>query len=642
MALHHTIKDHFRETRLFTSRAIIALLISMGLMLVLLARLFDLQVVQHDTYAVLSDKNRVHIRAVPPTRGLIYDRNGTLLAENLPSFRLEVVSERIDNLDATIAELRQLIDISDDNIAEFKKDLKSNKRYKPISLRSRLSDEEVARFAVNRHRFPGVDTVAHLYRHYPFKSRGVHALGYVGRISEQELQSIDSDNYEGSDFIGKTGVERFYEDLLHGEVGVEQIETNAQGRTLRVLNRNAPVPGLNLYLSLDAELQRIAETALGDDNGAVVAIDPTDGSVLALASMPTFDPNLFVGGIDHKTYKALQDSPDQPMFNRAIRGRYPPGSTVKPFIGLAGLEYGLIDPNVSTYCQGWYMLDGDERKYRDWKKTGHGPVDLTQALIESCDVYFYDLALTLGIDRLSQFLEPFGFSDITGIDISGELTGLVPTRAWKRRAKRQPWYPGETLITGIGQGFFLTTPLQLATATAALAQYGDQLRPRLVAATEDPDSGEKVWLPATPNVAVPVGNPDNWAYIIRAMTKVVHSVKGTARRISKGAKFKIAGKTGTAQVFGIKQDEEYVKEDISKKLRDHALFVGFAPVDRPRISVAVIVENGGSGGAVASPIARKIMDYYLNEVLPREASSAGKTASAAVSMPASVQQETSP
>ncbi|MBL1275884.1 MAG: penicillin-binding protein 2 [Ectothiorhodospiraceae bacterium] len=619
MALHHTIKDHFRETRLFTSRAVAALLISIGLMAVLLLRLFDLQVIKHDTYAVLSDKNRIHIRAVPPTRGLIYDRNGTLLAENLPSYRLEVIVEQVKDLDATIAELRHLVDISDDNIAAFKKRLKRSKRYKPVSLRSRLSDEEVARFAVNRHRFPGVDTVAHLYRHYPFKSRGVHAVGYVGRISEKELHTIDTNNYEGSDFIGKTGIERFYEDLLHGEVGVERVETNAQGRTLRVLDRDEPVPGLNIYLSLDAELQGIAEAAMGDNNGAVVAIDPTDGSVLALASMPTFNPNLFVGGIDTKTYRALQDSPDQPMFNRAIRGRYPPGSTVKPFIGLAGLEYGLIDPDISTYCQGWYMLDGDDRKYRDWKKTGHGHMDLNQALVESCDVYFYDLALTLGIDRLSAFLEPFGFSDITGIDISGELTGLVPTRQWKRRHKRQPWYPGETLITGIGQGFFLSTPLQLATATAALSHYGSQLRPRLVAATEDPNSREKVWFPATPNVAVPVGDIDNWSYIIRAMTRVVHSRKGTARRIAKGAQYKIAGKTGTSQVFGIKQDEKYVAEDIAKKLRDHALFIGFAPVDDPRIAIAVIVENGGSGGAIASPIARKVMDYYLNTVLPREA-----------------------
>jgi penicillin-binding protein 2 len=398
---------------------------------------------------------------------------------------------------------------------------------------------------------------------------------------------------------------------LHGEVGIEQIETNAQGRTLRALGNTPPIPGLNLHLSLDIELQRIAENEFGKNNGALVAIDPINGDVLALVSMPTFDPNLFVGGINSKTYKALRDSRNQPLFNRALRGRYPPGSTIKPFFGLAGLEYGLINPGVRTICPGWYMLDGDDRKYRDWKKRGHGLVDLTQSLVQSCDVYFYDLALTLGIDRLSQFMEPFGFNDLTGIDTSGELTGLMPSREWKRKTRHQPWYPGETLITGIGQGFSLTTPLQLASATAALSQYGQQLRPRMVAATEDPDSNERVWLPAAPNVAIPVVNQSNWEYIIRAMTKVVHSPRGTARSISRGVKYKIAGKTGTAQVFGIKQDEEYVAEDIEKHLRDHALFIAFAPVENPRIAIAVVVENGGSGGAVAAPIARKVMDHYL-------------------------------
>ncbi|WP_455217146.1 penicillin-binding protein 2, partial [Kaarinaea lacus] len=385
-----------------------------------------------------------------------------------------------------------------------------------------------------------------------------------------------------------------------------------------------PIPGLNLHLSLDVEMQRIAEKEFGNDNGALVAIDPTDGSVLALVSMPTFDPNLFVAGIDSKTYKSLQESRDQPLFNRALRGRYPPGSTVKPFIGLAGLEYGLVLPNVATYCPGWYMLDGDERKYRDWKKEGHGSVNLTQALVESCDVYFYDLALTLGIDRLSQFMEPFGFNDLTGIDTAGELTGLIPSREWKRKTRQQPWYPGETLITGIGQGFSLTTPLQLAAATATLSRYGHQLRPRIVAATEDPDSQERVWLPGAPNAAVPVINRSNWDYIIRAMTQVVHSPHGTARRIAQGARYKIAGKTGTAQVFGIKQDEEYVEEDIDKRLRDHALFISFAPVENPRIAVAVVVENGGSGGAVAAPIARKVMDYYLNSLVEQAKSARGE------------------
>jgi penicillin-binding protein 2 len=618
MASPTTLKDHFRETRLFTSRAVTALVITVLLMGVLLARLINLQIIEHRTYTVLSDKNRVHIRAVPPTRGLIYDRSGILLAENLPSHRLELVPERVDNMEQTLAQLGELIALSEEDLKEFHEQLKVSRRHKPVPLRLRLSDEEVARFAVNRHRFPGVDIVAHLYRHYPQDGLGVHALGYVGRINEQELQHIDYANYEGTDYIGKTGVEKFYEDLLHGEVGVEQVETNAQGRTIRVLERTAPVPGLNLHLSLDVEMQRIAEKALGEDNGAVAAIDPLDGSVLALASTPTFDPNLFVGGIDNKTYQALQNSRDQPLFNRAIRGRYPPGSTIKPLIGLAGLEYGLVDPGVSTYCPGWYMMDGDERRYRDWKKTGHGPTDMGSAIVESCDVYFYDLALTLGIDRLSSFMEPFGFNDVTGIDISGELAGLIPSRNWKRHARHEPWYPGETLITGIGQGFFLTTPLQLATATASLSRYGQQLRPRIVAATEDPASNERVWFPAVPNVAVPMVNRTNWDYIIRAMTRVVHSTHGTARRIGKDARYKIAGKTGTAQVFGIKQDEEYVEEDIAKRLRDHALFVAFAPVDNPRIAVAVIVENGGSGGAVAAPIARKVMDHYLNQVLPRE------------------------
>jgi penicillin-binding protein 2 len=617
-----TLKNHFRETRLFTSRVVAALVLTVVLMTLLVARLADLQIFKHDTYTVLSDQNRIHIHAVPPTRGLIYDRNGVLLAENLPSYRLEIIAEQVENMDATITALRQIINISDDNVTTFQTRLTRTQRHKPVPLRTRLSDEEVARFAVNRHRFPGVDTVARLYRHYPQGNLGVHALGYVGRISERELQQIDRANYEGSDYIGKTGIEKFYEDLLHGEVGVEQVETNAQGRTLRVLDHTPPVPGLNLHLSLDTELQHIAEAALGENNGAVVAIDPTDGSVLALASVPTFDPNLFVGGIDHKTYRALQSSHDQPLFNRALRGRYPPGSTIKPIIALAGLEYGLVDPDTTTYCPGWYMLDGDERKYRDWKKTGHGSVDLTRAIVESCDVYFYDLALTLGIDRLSQFLEPFGFNDLTGIDTSGELTGLIPSRAWKRRAKREPWYPGETLITGIGQGFFLTTPLQLASATATLSQYGRHLQPRMVIATEDPDSGEKIGFPAVPNVAVPMVNRANWDYIIHTMTQVVHSPRGTARRIAPEGTYRIAGKTGTAQVFGIKQDEEYVAEDISKRLRDHALFVGFAPVDTPRIAVAVVVENGGSGGAVAAPIARKLMDHYIHKILSREAAPA--------------------
>jgi len=612
VASNNTIKDHFRETRLFTTRAVIALVLTIILMSVLLGRLVKLQILEHANYSMLSDRNRINILPITPTRGLMYDRNGVLLAQNIPSYSLDIIPEQVEDMDATLKSLGELVTISEDDLENFRSSLsKATRRHKPISLRSRLSDEEVARVAVNRHRFTGVDTVARLYRDYPQGSLGVHALGYVGRINEQELQQIDPTNYEGTDYIGKTGLEKFYEDLLHGEVGIEQVETNSQGRTLRALDRTPPIPGLNLHLSLDIELQRIAENTFGKNNGALVAIDPVNGDVLALVSMPTFDPNLFVGGIDSKTYKTLQDSHDQPLFNRALRGRYPPGSTIKPFFGLAGLEYGLINPDASTICPGWYVLDNDERKYRDWKKLGHGHVDLSQAIVESCDVYFYDLALTLGIDRLSQFMEPFGFNDLTGIDTSGELTGLMPSREWKRKTRHEPWYPGETLITGIGQGFSLTTPLQLASATAALSRYGRQLRPRMVAATEDPSSNELVWLPAVPNVAVPVNRHSNWEYIIRAMTRVVHSPHGTARSISRGATYKIAGKTGTAQVFGIKQDEEYVAEDIDKHLRDHALFIAFAPFEAPQIAVAVIVENGESGSGVAAPIAKAVMDQYL-------------------------------
>lgn len=622
MASPGTLKDHFRETRLFSQRAVIALALVSILFTLLIVRLINLQIVEHSTYSVLSDKNRVHIRAVPPTRGLIYDRNGSLLAENLPSYRLEIVPEQIEDMEATLVELGKLMPISKNDLDSFRQRLETTRRHKAIPLRSRLSEKEVARFAVNRHRFPGVETAAHLYRHYPQGKLGVHALGYVGRINEQELQRIDNGNYEGSDYIGKTGLEKFYEDLLHGEVGVQRVETNAQGRTIRVLETTPPIPGLNLHLSLDAGLQRIAETAMEDNNGAVVAIDPSDGSVVALASMPTFDPNLFVGRLDASTYNELQQSLNQPLFNRATRGRYPPGSTVKPLIGLAGLEYGAVEANTSIFCPGWYTLDsdsgdketGEKHKYRDWKKTGHGRKALSGAIVESCDVYFYDLARKLGIDKLSSFLEPFGFNDLTGIDISDELTGLIPSRQWKQKTRQEAWYPGETLITGIGQGFFLTTPLQLAAAVAALSRYGQQFRPHLVTSTEDLASNDRIWLPTITNANIPVVNRSNWDYIIDAMTQVVHSNIGTARRIGRNAPYKIAGKTGTAQVFGIKQDEEYVEEDVAKRLRDHALFISFAPVDNPRIAVAVVVENGGSGGAVAAPIARQVMDYYLAKI----------------------------
>ena len=606
-----TLKDHIREALLFQQRGVAALIVAGVLLAILTGRLVYLQIMNTDHYTTLSRNNRVGIVPIPPTRGLIYDRNGVLLAENLPSFSLEIVPERVADLKQTLERLRKLIDISDDDIKRFNQMLNRKRRFEGVPLRYRLSDEEVARFAANRYRFPGVDIDAILTRHYPLGPLAAHAVGYVGRINEDELREVDPSNYSGTSYIGKVGVEKSYEDVLHGQVGYQQVETNAQGRILRVLERTPPIPGKTLYLNIDVRLQQVAEKAFGDNNGALVAIDPSNGAVLGLVSVPSYDPNLFVNGIDADSYQELNNSPDRPLFNRAIQGQYPPGSTSKPFTGLAGLELDAIKPTDTIFCPGYYTLKNDERRYRDWRKGGHGEVDLHKAIVESCDVYFYNLALTLGIDRLHTYLSQFGFGRKTGIDINGELPGLMPSREWKQRTMHQPWFPGETLITGIGQGFVLATPVQMASATATLADEGQRMQPRMVYAIRDPNSTSLTIEPPLPLDHVPKAHQVNWDTIIRDMHDVVQSPHGTARSIDHNLTYTIAGKTGTAQVFGIKQDEEYVAEDVAKKLRDHALFIGFAPVDKPRIAVAVVVENGGGGGSVAAPIARQVMDYYL-------------------------------
>lgn len=611
MARGQPLKDPQWESYLFSRRIIAAAVFSVVLMLLLVMRLFDLQVINHQHYTTLSRNNRVDIQPIPPTRGLIYDRNGVLLAENIPTFSLEIVPERVPDMDATLEDIRKLINVSDDDIDSFRAYLKRKRRFEEIPLRFHLSDVEVARIAVNRYRLPGVEIKSRLSRYYPLGALMAHTVGYVGRIDEQELQTLDPSNYAGTTHVGKIGVEKTYEDQLHGKVGYQQVETNARGRVLRVLERTPPVPGRNLYLNIDVDLQRTAEQAFGSEYGALVAIDPTTGAVLALVSMPSFDPNLFVNGIDTKTYSELTTEKSQPLFNRAVTGQYPPGSTVKPFYGLAGLESGEIKPDTEIYCPGYYTLKGDDRKYRDWKKTGHGIVDLKHAITESCDVYFYDLALKLGIDRMSTFMQEFGFGHATGIDLTGESSGLMPSRKWKRRVRHLPWFPGETLITGIGQGFTLATPLQMASATATLSEFGHRFRPTVVEAVEDPLTGKKFYPPPQALPPVDVVDIADWQRIHRAMINVVEAYNGTARSINHNLVYQIAGKTGTAQVIGIKQDEEYVAKDIAKKLRDHALFIGFAPADKPRIAVAVIVQNGGGGGSVAAPIARKVMDAYL-------------------------------
>ena len=606
------LKDHLFESRLITNRAIL-LLVAGGLLLsVLLIRLLYLQVVWHDHFTTLSEDNRLKLLPLPPNRGLIYDRNGILLAENLPSYRLEITPEQVDDMGATLSALEDIIEIRDIDRSRFEKLLARKPRFEAIPLRFHLNDEDVARFSVNRHRFPGVDITAGLARHYPQGPHAVHALGYVGRIDEKALQVLDNSNYRGTSHVGKNGIEKTYEELLHGKVGLQQVETTAQGRIIRILHRTPPVSGRNIYLTIDSRVQAAAEKAFGDYSGAAIAIDPNNGDVLAFVSLPTYDPNPFVNGIDYDDYAALRNNDKEPLFNRALRGQYPPGSTVKPFMGLAGLESGVTGIHSKTYCPGFYMLPGRDRKYRDWKRSGHGTVDLNIAITQSCDVYFYDLAQSMGIDGIHDYLQHFGFGKASGIDIQGELSGLLPSKDWKRSHRDQPWFPGETIIAGIGQGFFLVTPIQLAAATAALANGGRMLQPQIVYAEQEADSDEL--LPHQPQLheTITIHEQQHWDHVITAMTDVVHSARGTARGIGKDSPYKIAGKTGTAQVFGLKEEEKYDADAIAEKLRDHALFIAFAPVDDPKIAIAVIVENGGGGGSVAAPIARAIMDAYLN------------------------------
>lgn len=612
MTGHRAIKDSGLERRLFKSRlVIIAALVGAGL-LGLVGRLAYLQVYAYEHFATLSEDNRVRLVPLPPPRGLIYDRNGVLLARNLPQYRLELVPEEIDDLGATLEQLRGLVDIRPVDIERFRSAVQRQQPFQGAPLRFNLGEQELARIAVNRHRFPGVAIKAHLGRHYPLARHGAHAVGYVGRLSEGDLARLDRRHYQGTSHVGKLGVERHYERRLHGEAGLEQVEVNAQGRRLRVLEREPPVPGEDIVLTLDARLQLVAETALDGRPGAVVAMDPGNGEVLALASIPSFDPNPFVNGLAERDYRALRDDPARPLFNRALAGQYPPGSTIKPVMALAGLEHGVVEPDERMFAGPYYRLPNRSRKYRDWKAGGHGWVDLGKAITQSCDVFFYDLAYRLGIDRMAAFLGRFGLGERTGIDVGGEASGLVPTREWKRGAHGEPWYPGETVIAGIGQGYMLTTPLQLATVAATLATRGERYRPHLLHAVTGSAGGE--FEVVQPEALPPVGlsQDGHWQQVIEPMVGVMHEPNGTAYwTAGRDAAYEMAGKTGTAQVFGLEEGEEYDAEAIQRRLRDHALFLAFAPAQDPRIAVAVIVEHGGGGGSVAAPVARAVMDYYL-------------------------------
>lgn len=616
MPTYDLIKDQSAERRLLFRRAVVAGLIMLALFLMLGSRLTHLQVHSYQHYMTLSQENRIKLVALPPPRGLIYDRNGVVLAENRPSFRLVLTPEEVKDIDATLLQLAEIIDLSETDISRFRELLSRTRRFEEIPLKLRLSEAEVARLAVDRHRFPGVEVQAQATRYYPLGTIAAHAIGYVGRINVQELQRLTEQgkvaNYSGSSHIGKLGIEQYYQDLLHGHVGVEKVETNALGRVIRTLERTPPTPGKDIHLSLDIRLQQAAEEALADYTGSIVAIAPKTGEILAFVSQPSYDPNLFVNGIDVNTYRALQEHPGTPLFNRALRGQYPPGSTIKPFVAMAALHHGAIRKNDRVYCPGYYTLPGVDHRFRDWKRSGHGHMDLKEAVAQSCDVYFYDLAYKVGIDALSDFLQEFGLGHRTGIDLSGELPGLMPTRDWKRANRGQPWFHGETLITGIGQGFTLATPLQLAEATATLANRGVRIRPHLRRAVGAPDTKQAVSpIVEEPHEPIVLQNDQHWSDIIESMRLVVHGRTGSARAIGRDLTYEMAGKTGTAQVFGIAQDAKYDATKLARELHDHGLFIAFAPIEEPEIALAVVVEHGGSGSSVAAPIARQVIDTYM-------------------------------
>jgi penicillin-binding protein 2 len=604
------IKDRFRESRIFNNRLTIAGVVVLILLVLLVARLVYLQAFNYRYYATLSQANRIKPVPIPPPRGLIIDREGVVLAQSYPTYTLEIVPEQVDDINALIEELATLVTVTDADRKLFRRQLAERPRFEPMTLRSSLSPEEAARIAVRRPFLYGVELQARLQRHYPFGPLGVHAMGYVGRISQQDLTRVERADYHGLLHIGKLGLEASYEESLRGTVGSEKKEINAHGRELGKIDplRLPPRAGRNLHTNLDAKVQAVAERALGKNRGAVVAIDPGTGGIIAFASTPTYDPNPFVNGIDTESYQELLEHPDKPLINRALNGQYAPGSTIKVFLGLAALQARLAEREV--HCTGGFRLPGDNHVFRDWKRAGHGTVALHQAIVQSCDVYFYRLAVMLGIDALKEFLAPFGFGTRTGIDLRNESDGILPSPEWKR-ARGQPWYPGETVVTGIGQGPILTTPLQLATAVAAVANDGARLTPRLASALESVNTGERELIESRVVRRLPVKDPQHLPLLISYLTDVVHTQKGTAYRIGWNSPYRIAGKTGTAQVKSIAQGERYDEKTTPERFRDHALFVAFAPVEQPKVAIAVIVENGGHGSSAAAPVARQVMDQVI-------------------------------
>lgn len=625
-------RDLQSELRRFQLRLGVASAVVLAAFGLLALRFAYLQLVQHDYYRTKAEDNRISVVPLVPNRGLILDRNGVVLARNESQYTLEINPQKVENVEATISQLASVVDIGPRDRNRFRKLRAEVKGADSLPIKTRLTDEEVARFTANAYRFPGVEIKARLFRNYPMGELGSHVLGYISRISEKDLERLEADgvaaNYKGSDFIGKSGLEASYERELHGTTGSAQVEIDAGGRGIRTLTSTPPQAGNNLVLTLDFKLQEVTERAFGKYRGALVAIEPATGGILALVSKPGFDPNLFVEGIDAASWDALNHDPDKPLNNRALTGAYPPGSTVKPFMALMALQLGKRSPDYTIADPGFFTLPGVAHRYRDWKVGGHGTVNLYRAIVVSCDTYFYGLAADTDIDQLHGFLSQLGFGQPTGLDIEGEKPGLLPSREWKRkrfkRPEEQKWYQGDSVSVGIGQGYNLATPMQLAFATAILANNGVVYRPHLVRHVVEQRSGETRVIEPQPVRTVPL-NP-KWVSLVKSAMVDVTKPGGTAARAGAGAAYVFAGKTGTAQVIAMKQDEKYDAKKVAERFRDHALFIAFAPAGEPKIALAILVENGGHGSATAAPIARQVLDYYLLGKLPEKAAELGPDA----------------
>jgi len=609
------IKDHWREQQLFTTRLLVAIALLLALAALVVGRLLQLQVAQYEYYSAQSSGNQIRVEPVPPIRGLILDRNGKVLAENTPSYQLEMTPEQVPDMEDTLARLARSHIVAPEDLAELRERIGSRRSFDTVLVAERLTDEELAAFAVQRPHFPGLEIRARLGRSYPQGDATAHVLGYVGGMSAADKAEFDPVAYAGTTHVGKSAIERSYEDALHGTSGHEDVVVNAHGRKMQLLDRVRSLPGRDVILTIDMEAQLAAARGLAGRRGAAVAIDPRNGEVLVLVSTPAFDPNALSAGLSRRAYLTLQEDIDRPLFNRALRGQYPPGSTIKPLVALAALHHGVATPERRVACRGAYSLPGSSHRYRDWKPEGHGSVAMYEAIEQSCDVYFYTVARDLGIERMGSFLRNFGLGDATGLDITGEQPGLVPSAAWKKKAFRRPaeqvWFPGETIIAGIGQGYMLATPLQLAHAAATVAAKGQRFKPTLLKGTRDPQTGAIEYQAPRSLPPVPDQDPAQWAAIIEGMHGVMHGPRGTARAVGANAPYQMAGKSGTAQVFTVAQNQKYRAADVDERRRDHALFVAFAPLDDPRIAVAVVIENGESGSKAAAPVARAIMDAYL-------------------------------